>query len=191
MARKPTKPKRITTKRVQAAESKPFTLGDLKPDPRNARKHNPRNIGSITDSLNKVGAARSIVIDENNFILAGNGLVEAAGVAGIENVQVVEADGRTVIAVRRTGLTKKQKAELAIADNRTAELAEWDVPVLTGLAEDVGLDLADVEFTPDEISKMGGEFLMPDGAAGQEYDESVADGVKMCTCPKCQHEFPA
>ena len=54
------------------------TLADLIPDPRNAREHNPRNIGMIVDSLHQVGAARSIVIDENNVILAGNGVVEAA-----------------------------------------------------------------------------------------------------------------
>lgn len=38
-------------------------LKDLTPDKRNARKHNPRNIGMIVDSLHEVGAARSIVID--------------------------------------------------------------------------------------------------------------------------------
>ncbi len=54
-------------------------IGDLFPDPRNARKHSPRNVGSITDALHKVGAARSIVIDEDNVILAGNATVEAAG----------------------------------------------------------------------------------------------------------------
>jgi hypothetical protein len=170
----------------------PATLADLHPDPKNARKHTPRNVGSIVDALNKVGAARSIVIDEDNTILAGNATAEAAGQAGIENVMVVEADGNTIVAVRRTGLTKKQKAQLAICDNRTAELAEWDVPALTGLADEVGLDLTEVEFTPDEVSQLGNEFLpLPDGAGGKEYDESVADDVKLCTCPKCGHEFPA
>lgn len=110
------------------------TLADLTPDPQNARKHNPRNIGQVQSSLQKYGAARSIVIDENNQIIAGHGVVEAAGLAGIERVQVVEADGETIIAVRRTGLTKKQKIELGIADNRGAELAEWDTDVLKGWA---------------------------------------------------------
>ncbi len=88
------------------------TLGDLHADPRNARKHNPRNIGQVQASLQKYGAARSIVIDENNQIIAGHGVVEAAGLAGIERVQVVEADGETIVAVRRTGLSKQQKQEL-------------------------------------------------------------------------------
>lgn len=154
-----------------------MNLGDLKPDPRNARKHSPRNIGAIADSLHKVGAARSIVIDENNVILAGNGMVEAAGQAGIENVHVVEADGNTVVAVRRTGLTKKQKAQLAIADNRTGELAEWDVPVLTGLADEVGLDLADVEFTPDEVALLEDQVLREKEVT---EDEVPTDVEKRC-----------
>lgn len=101
-------------------------IGQLHADPKNRRKHNPRNIGMIRNALGEVGAARSIVIDEDNTVLAGNGLIEAAADAGIERVKVVETDGNTIIAVRRTGLTEEQKRRLAILDNRTAELAEWD-----------------------------------------------------------------
>jgi ParB-like chromosome segregation protein Spo0J len=101
-------------------------IKDLKPDAKNARKHNPRNIGAIVDSLQAVGAGRSIVVDEHNTILAGNGVIEAATEAGITKLKIVEADGSTIIAVRRTGLTKKQKTLLALSDNRTNELSEWD-----------------------------------------------------------------
>jgi 16S rRNA G966 N2-methylase RsmD len=101
-------------------------IRDLVPDPKNRRKHNPRNIGMVVDSLQQVGAARSIVIDEKNVILAGNGVIEAAAEAGITKVLEVEADGQTIVAVRRRGLSEKQKRELAIGDNRSAELAEWN-----------------------------------------------------------------
>ena len=109
------------------------TLGDLTPDPRNARKHNSRNVGMLEKALNEVGAARSIVIDEHGVILAGNATIEAAARAGIEKVQVVDADGETIIAVRRTGLTEAQKTRLALYDNRTAELADWDAQLITEL----------------------------------------------------------
>jgi hypothetical protein len=105
-------------------------IGDLIPDPKNARKHNERNLKQIVDSLQEVGAARSIVIDEDNVILAGNGVTEAAALAGIENVRIIEADGNEIIAVRRSGLTPEQKTRLALWDNRAAELATWDADVL-------------------------------------------------------------
>ena len=108
-------------------------LGDLKPDPQNARKHTPRNVGMIADALQEVGAARSIVIDEKGVVLAGNATIKAAGRAGLARVKVVDADGSEIIAVRRTGLTPRQKKRLALYDNRAAELAEWDSDVLSDL----------------------------------------------------------
>lgn len=101
-------------------------IKDLHPDPQNRRKHTPRNLGMLVDALHQVGAARSIVIDETGEILAGNGVVEAAAEAGLTKVQVVDVDGETVVAVRRSGLSAEQKRALAIYDNRVAELAEWD-----------------------------------------------------------------
>ena len=125
------------------------SIADLKPDPKNRRKHNPRNIGVIRDALGQVGAARSIVIDEDNVVLAGNGVIEAAADAGIERVQVVDADGETIIAVRRTGLSEDAKRKLALYDNRTAELAEWDTAQLVADLEE-GLDFEGV-FREDEL----------------------------------------
>ena len=76
----------------------------------------------IVESLQYVGAARSIVIDESNVVRAGNGTLEGAKRLGLK-LQVVDADGSTLIAVRRRGLTDRQKLELAFYDNRSAELA--------------------------------------------------------------------
>jgi hypothetical protein len=93
----------------------------------------------IERALNEVGAARSIVVDENGVVLAGNATIEAAAAAGIERVQVVDADGQTLVAVRRSGLTPEQKAHLALYDNRAAELADWDAAVLAELGESIDL----------------------------------------------------
>jgi DNA modification methylase len=114
-------------------------LTSLLPDPRNARRHTDRNLGLIVDALREVGAARSIVVDETGVVLAGNATVEAAQQAGIDQVRIVEADGDELIAVRRSGLTPEQKRRLALLDNRTAELAEWDTEMLASLAEDTDL----------------------------------------------------
>jgi DNA modification methylase len=120
-------------------DSATMPLASLMPDPRNARRHTDRNVGMIVDALREVGAARSIVVDETGTIVAGNATVEAAGKAGIDQVRIVDADGHELIAVRRSGLTAEQKRRLALLDNRTAELAEWDTDVLASLVEDTDL----------------------------------------------------
>jgi len=111
----------------------PIYIKDLTPDPANLRRHGERSIALIEKSLKTVGAARSIVIDENNKILAGHGVVEGAGNIGMKGVRVIEADGKELIAVRRRGLTEEQKLALAIADNRTGELSEWAVEALMAI----------------------------------------------------------
>src|SRR6188768_191036 len=90
---------------VQTVTASPTHIKDLVADPQNRRLHNPRNIGMVVDALQQVGAARSIVIDEDNVILAGNGVTEAAAEAGITKVRVIDVAGDELVAVRRTGLT--------------------------------------------------------------------------------------
>lgn len=126
-------------------------IRQLTPDPHNARRRTERNLGMIRDALGEVGAARSIVIDEGNRILAGNGTIEAAADAGITKVQVVEADGETIIAVRRSGLTEAQKVKLSLYDNRAAELAEWDAAQLQVLA---GITPLESFWSPKELLKV-------------------------------------
>jgi len=140
---------------------------DLKLDEANPRRHNPRNVGLIVDALHEVGAARSIVIDEDGNVLAGNATVEAAMEAGILKVRVVEANGEELVAVRRTGLTGEQKKRLAYYDNRTAELAEWDViRIVQDLDE--GLSLTGLFYEEElqdllkEEGKKIGELVRPD-----------------------------
>ena len=111
-------------------------LNDLKSDHKNARKRTDRSATLIKNSLEKFGAARSIVIDEENRILAGNGTVEGAKKAGLRNVRVIETDGNEIIAVKRTGLSEDEKVGLALADNRSSDLSEWDNDMLQQLSEE-------------------------------------------------------
>lgn len=162
-------------------------LRDLTADPQNRRAHNPRNLSMIADALHAVGAARSIVIDESGVVLAGNGVVEAAAEVGIERVRVVEADGHELIAVRRRGLTADQKRALALADNRAAELATWDIDQLRADAA-AGLDLASF-FAPAEVA----DLLSADAPVPRFTPEppahrldKLADNI---TCPACGHAW--
>lgn len=134
----------------QVGDRKFSSLADLTPDPSNARKHNPRNVGMLVDSLHQVGAARSIVVDENGVVLAGNATIEAAAEAGIHRVKTVEADGSEIVAVVRRGLSKEQKTKLALYDNRVAELAEWNPDILSELDTKV----LEGMFSDEEIARI-------------------------------------
>lgn len=112
------------------------SIKDLKSDHKNARRRTDRSASLIAESLKRYGAARSIVIDEDGRILAGNGTVEGAKKAGIDKLRIIEAEGDELIAVRRAGLTEDQKVGLALADNRSSDLSEWDHDMLRQLSED-------------------------------------------------------
>lgn len=116
------------------------TIADLKFDHKNARKRTDSSARLIQESLQRYGAARSIVIDEENRILAGNGTIEGAKALGLTKLKVVEASGDEIIAVRRTGLSEDEKVGLAIADNRAAELSDWDAEMLQQLSEEHDLE---------------------------------------------------
>jgi len=142
-------------------------LSDLKQDRNNARKHNPRNIGMVANAIREVGVARSGVIDEDGNILAGNGTFEALAEAGIENIKIVKANGNEWVVVQREGLSDEQKVKLALYDNRSAELADWDVDVL----KEIGPLILESVFTTDELAD-----LLDDTAGGElEGEDSVPE----------------
>lgn len=137
----------------EAAPPPPSTIGELQPDPENRRTHNARNLALVVDALQQVGAARSIVIDEDNIVLAGNGVTTAAAQAGITKLRIIDAGGDELIAVRRSGLTPEQKRQLAMYDNRTGELAEWNVEMLAADLQN-GVDFAPF-FFDGELAALG------------------------------------
>jgi len=115
------------------------SIKDLKFDHKNARKRTDRSASLIAESLKRFGAARSIVIDEDGRILAGNGTVEGAKAAGIQKLRIIETDGNELIAVQRIGLSENEKVGLALADNRSSDLSEWDNEMLRQLSEEQNL----------------------------------------------------
>lgn len=171
----------------------PAHIKDLVPDPRNARRHNPRNIGMIEDALHEVGAARSIVIDEGGRILVGNGTVEAAAQAGIERVKVVEADGNEIVAVRRRGLTERQKLRLSLLDNRSAEVSGWESGVLRSLQQE-DESLLNGVFTDNELRKLlerAGEVPIIRDEPDVPVDEDSIGGERSVLALKNVNNFPS
>lgn len=78
----------------------------------------------IDYSLEHFGCGRSVVLDKNNRIIAGNKTAASAIKAGIKKVRVVEVTGDKLVAVKRTDvdLDTKQGREFALADNITANV---------------------------------------------------------------------
>jgi len=116
-------------------------IESISPDPANARSHGERNLEAIRDSLRAFGQQKPIVVDARGIVIAGNGTLEAA-----------KRLGWTEIAIVRTELDPGQATAFGIADNRTAELAEWDDEVLRSLLDSMDDDLRDI-LDCDDISK--------------------------------------
>lgn len=98
-------------------------------DPKNARKHPDRNKQMIRASLEEVGPFRSIAIDGDGVVRAGNGVYEQAQALGLK-VREVEAAPDELIAVKRPDLRGKRAERAAQWDNRAAETAEWDLDLM-------------------------------------------------------------
>lgn len=118
----------------------PGHIGQFKLDPRNARKHTPKNVGMIERSINETGAGRSILATRDGTIIAGNATIDAAAQAGIEDAIIVHSDGTKMIVHVRDDLESGDPRAIALGlyDNRTAELAEWDVEILQQMQAEFG-----------------------------------------------------
>lgn len=111
----------------------------IKFDERNYRKHSDQNKKIIKKSLQELGAGRSVVIDADDTLVAGNGVYEQAQALKMP-VRVVETDGSELVVVKRTDIhtTDEKRKKLALADNSASDLSEWDVPLIkTDWAKDV------------------------------------------------------
>ncbi|MCI7070025.1 MAG: hypothetical protein MR982_03455 [Bacteroides pyogenes] len=95
----------------------------LIPDNKNFNKHTEYGMHILEESIRKFGLGRSILIDKNNRIIAGNGVVETASQIDLDKVLVVETMGNTLVAVKRTDidLDSAKGRELALADNATSK----------------------------------------------------------------------
>lgn len=130
----------------------------LTPDPKNARRHPDRNKELIRQSLEEVGPFRSIGVDGEGIIRAGNGVYEQAQALGLK-VREVEAAPDELIAVVRPDLKGEKAQRAALWDNRAGETSEWDNEVLKEIAEET--DLSDL-FTEEELDKVIGSQASDD-----------------------------
>lgn len=103
-----------------AEETRWVPIADLKPYPKNSRRHPPEQILQLRASIQEFGWVKPALVLPDLTIIAGHGIWEAARAEGLEQAKV------TVI----TGLTDQQVRAYVIADNKLALNSEWDPELL-------------------------------------------------------------
>jgi DNA modification methylase len=133
---------------VDEMKSASVKIDTLHADPANLRLHPSRNLDTIKASLARFGQQKPIVVDAKGVVRAGNGTLEAAKALGWKEISVV-----------RTNLEGSEAIAYAIADNRTAELAEWDDDRLGETLKALELEEFDLDalgFSKDELDELLG-----------------------------------
>lgn len=139
-----------------------LAVSDLKPNPRNARKHSKKQLHQIAASIREFGFNIPVLTDKGNVIIAGHGRVEAARTLGMESVPVLRIEH----------LTDAQKRAFALADNKIALNSDWDLEILQrNMKELSAIDLDfDVEITGFETAEI--DLLIDGAAAATKTDRS-------------------
>ena len=125
---------------------KRIKLTDLIPDDCNFNKGTDLGRELLDKSWRELGAGRSILLDKNNRIVAGNKTVEQALLSGFTKVRIIDSDGKNLIAVLRTDvdLDSPQGRKLALADNSVTQAdLVWDDKKLADMAQKFGIDLSE------------------------------------------------
>src|ERR1700736_2536220 len=136
-------------------------VGDLIPDPRNARTHPKRQIDQLKASMEAFGFNNPILADPEGHIIAGHGRLHAARAMGFAEVP-------TIIL---SGLSETEKRALRLADNKIALNAGWDLEILQlELSE---LPSLDVDIDPTLTGFSTGEIDAILTSAGDPDDEVI------------------
>jgi ParB family chromosome partitioning protein len=147
---------------------------DLTLDSQNARFHSDKSVRAIAKSLDIFGQRKPIVLTADNRVVAGNGTVRAARELGwdfLDAVRVPEDWGPEKVTA------------FAIADNRTAELSEWDNTVLREQLlqlEEEAFNIEWLEFDKSLVTE--DKFL-------DEFPSFDDDTETLYQCPKCKYEW--
>ena len=139
-------------------------ITELSLDPSNVRKHGRKNLDAIKASLRKFGQQKPIVVDAKGIVLAGNGTLAAAQELGWTEIEIV-----------RTQLEGVEATMFAIADNRTAELAEWEdsLPDVIKSLLAAGVASEDIGFSQMEIDDMMEADAIMDKVEKVMHEQSI------------------
>lgn len=122
-------------------------LADLIKPEKNVRIHTEQQLKEFRRSVEMFGQIRPIVVDENNIILAGNGLYDTLIAMGKDTADVYQYDN----------LTENQKRKLMIADNKIFSLGIENLETLNSFLEDLQGDLDIPGFNEEILRQMVSE----------------------------------
>lgn len=111
---------------------------------KNIRIHTEKQLAEFEKSINMFGQIRPIVIDENNVILAGNGLYET----------LLRMDRKEAVCYQYAGLTENQKKKLMIADNKIFSLGIENLDTLNDFLVELQGDLEIPGFDEEILRQM-------------------------------------
>lgn len=114
-------------------------INNIKPYKKNPRK-NEEAIPYVMESIKQFGFKNPVILDKDNVIVAGHTRIESAKRLGITEIPCIYADD----------LTDEQIKAFRLADNKVAEIAEWDIDLLdTELDDILNIDMSDFGFELD------------------------------------------
>ena len=148
--------------------------GDIKENPKNPRVHNAEELDRVKKDIVDTGFRGSIIVDENNVILAGHLRKDALISLGEFKVPVT----------RLLGLSQAQKDKILVWDNQSNFHQEFDNDILKGVLEGLKVDynLEDIGFSIQEIEDLNKVKLYVE----KEFDENIETENE---CPKCGYKY--
>ena len=133
-------------------------IEQLAQDQHNFNKGTEQGQELMERSFKEMGAGRSILIDKNGNIIAGNKSQKAAIAAGIKKVRIIETTGDELVAVKRTDvdIDSAEGRKMAYLDNLTTQVnLTWDQTELQAVQADVeGFDIADFGFDIEDLPQV-------------------------------------
>ena len=133
-------------------------IEQLAQDQHNFNKGSEQGQELMERSFKEMGAGRSILIDRNGNIIAGNKSQKAAIAAGIKKVRIIETTGDELVAVKRTDvdIDSAEGRKMAYLDNLTTQVnLTWDETELQAVQADVeGFDIADFGFDIEDLPQL-------------------------------------
>ena len=109
-----------------------INIEQLKPYPKNAKKHPKKQIEQVANSIKEFGFNQPIVVDKNNVVIVGHGRLEAAKLLKMKEVPTLQVD-----------LTEEQAKAYRLADNKLNE-SDWEMDLVIGELKELSDEMFDL-----------------------------------------------